>query len=61
MHLTATGQPVASVPFSHKNQQFELLVGEDARLARRRVAWQTLQEMLTKTAPHSQKRARKSS
>ena len=47
MHLTATGHPVASVPFSHRNKQFELLLGEDARLARRRVAGQTLPEMLT--------------
>lgn len=37
---------MASVPFSHQRAQFELLVGEDARLARRHVAGQTLLEML---------------
>ena len=47
MHLTAMGLPVASVPFTHQRAQFELLVGGDARLARRQVARQTLPEMLT--------------
>ena len=38
MRLTAMGLPTASVPFTHNRVQMELLVGEEARVARRHVA-----------------------
>ena len=41
MRLTAMGLPTASVPFTYHGVQMELLVGEDARAARRHVAAHT--------------------
>ena len=41
MRLTTMGLPTASVPFTHNGVQMELLVGDDARAARRHVAAHT--------------------
>ena len=41
MRLTAMGLLVASVPFTRNHTQMELLVGEEARVARRHVAAHT--------------------
>ena len=41
MRLTAMGLLTASVPFTRQRKQMELLVGEEARVARRRVAAHT--------------------
>ena len=42
MRLTAMGLLVASVHFTRQNKQMELLVGKEARVARRHVAAHTL-------------------
>ena len=47
MRLTAMGLLAVSVPFSHNNVHMELLVGEEARVARLHVAGQTLPQMLS--------------
>ena len=39
MRLTAMGLLAASVPFTRQRKQMELLVGEEARLARRHAIW----------------------
>ena len=47
MRLTAMGLPTASVPFTHQRVQMELLVGEEARVARRHVAAHTRPQTLS--------------
>ena len=47
MRLTAMGLLVASVHFTRQNKQMELLVGKEARVARRHVAAHTLLEALS--------------
>ena len=47
MRLTAMGLLAASVPFTRQRKQMELLVGEEARLARRHVAAHTSLEALS--------------
>ena len=47
MRLTAMGLLAVSVPFTHNKVQMELLVGEEARVARRHVAAHTSHEALS--------------
>ena len=47
MRLTAMGLLAASVPFTRQNKQMELLVGKEARAARRHVAAHTSPEALS--------------
>ena len=47
MRLTAMGLPTASVPFTHNRVQMELLIGQEARVARRHVAAHTLPQTLS--------------
>ena len=47
MRFIAMGKLAASVPFSYRNKQMELLVGEEARVARRHVAAHTSPEALS--------------
>ena len=47
MRLTAMGLLTASVPFTRQRKQMELLVGEEARVARRHVAAHTSPEALS--------------
>ena len=47
MRLTTAGLLAASVPFSCHRKQMELLVGEEARVARRHVAAHTSPEALS--------------
>ena len=59
MRFIAMGKLAASVPFSYRNKQMELLVGEEARVARRHVAahtsLDTLSAMRNKALPKSSK------
>ena len=59
MRLTAMGLLAVSVPFTHNKVQMELLVGEEARVARRHVAaytsLDTLSAMRNKALPKSSK------
>ena len=47
MRLTAMGLLAVSVPFTHNKVQMELLVGKEARVARRHVAAHTSLEALS--------------
>lgn len=57
MRLTAMGFLAASVPFTRQRKQMELLVGEEARVARRHVAahasLEALSAMRNKALPKS--------